>query len=234
MAGENETATERATAKSPLRTLIAVTVAVGVAMSVGLLPRWHGTRVPWLVLLVVYLGLAAWALFDLRQRGLLLERFRLRPGDTSIGILLGLGLTAVGVLGLGLVAAPGSLGQDWLYGVYRAVGEYQTDGLAIAMLFAIAACEETVWRGMVQDQLSEANERTAPVLAALGYAAAALPSVFLLAPDSSNTNPLLLLASLGAGLVWSFARRFLPRLLPLVISHLVFSYFMGAPLPSWI
>jgi hypothetical protein len=34
-------------------------------------------------------------------------------------------------------------------------------------------------------------------------------------------------------LVWSYARRIVPRLFPLMISHMVFTYFMAAPLPSW-
>jgi membrane protease YdiL (CAAX protease family) len=224
---------EPSTSERPMRTLLVVVIGVALGQLVALQPRWLGTRTPWLVMLGVYLGLAAWALVDLHKSGLLGERFRLRPGDTSVGILLGLGLAAAGVVGQRMLIAPDSAGERWLIEVYLAAGDFQTDGLSILLLFVLAVCEETVWRGMVQDRLARWKERSAPALTALGYAAACVPSVFLLSADGRG-NPLLLLAALGSGLVWSYARRVVPRLLPLIVAHLVFTYFSAAPLPRWL
>lgn len=222
----------RAENNSPTVVLLAVTL-VALALFVALQPRWLGSRTPWLVMLGAYLGLGAFAAMDLWRRGVLVQRFTIRPGDTSIGIVLGLVLVVAGVLGQRALAVPGSAAERWLLEVYLAAGDFQTDWLSILALFAVAVCEETLWRGMVQDRLTAWRERSAPALTALCYSTASLPSVFLLSADGTG-NPILLLAAFGTGLVWSYARRVVPRLFPLIVAHLVFTYFMAAPLPRWL
>jgi membrane protease YdiL (CAAX protease family) len=232
--GKNERANdEPSEASRPPWAVLVVIAIIALAMTVALQPSWLGSRVPWFVMLGTYLGLAVWSLLDTYRNGLFWERFRVRAGDVSIGILLGLGLAAAGVVGQRFLAAPGSAGAKWLLEVFLAAGDFQKDPLSIVVLCVVAVCEEAVWRGMVQDQLTRWNERSAPGLTALGYGAATLPSVVLLSANGSG-NPLLLLAALGAGLVLSYARRVVPRLLPLMIAHVVFTYFMAAPLPNWL
>jgi hypothetical protein len=57
------------------------------------------------------------------------------------------------------------------------------------------------------------------------YALAHVPTVFTLADPIVGPNPLLAVAALGAGLVWSFAAAQFGRLPPVIVSHAVFSYF---------
>jgi membrane protease YdiL (CAAX protease family) len=212
--------------------LLLVVVTVCAAMTLSLQPGFRGGRAPWFIMTAAYAGLTLLAAFELSKRGQLVERLRIRPGDASVGIVLGLALCAGGWLGQRSLSTPGSVGEQWLGAVHGLGGSFQTDGVSIFLLFLVCAGEETVWRGMVQDELAEWRPRAAPILTTLLYALSTLPSVFLLGPG--ETNPLLLLAALGAGLVWSHGRRILPRLFPLIVSHLVFTYFMAAPLPSWV
>lgn len=219
--------------KLPWFSVLVAVVAVALGMTVALQQGFRGSAVPWFVMGGVYLGLAALAAVDLHRRGLLGQRFRIRPGDTSIGIVVGLVLCAGGALAQRMLAVEGSQGAIWLGDVHRFGGNFQTNGLLIFVLFVICVCEETVWRGMVQDQLAAWRPRSAPALTAVAYAASTSPSLLLLS-EGTAPNPLLVLAALGTGVVWSYARRAVPRLFPLIVSHLVFTYFMAAPLPSWI
>jgi membrane protease YdiL (CAAX protease family) len=211
--------------------LLAVFVAAG-GMTIALQSGLRGSASSWLVMGGVYLALAAVAAHDLHRRGLLADHFRIRPGDTSIGIVVGLVLCAGGALAQRMLAVEGSQGATWLADVHRFGGNFQTNGVLIFVLFVICVAEETVWRGMVQDQLARSNARLAPALTAVAYALSTTPSLLLL--SGSSINPLLVLAALGTGVVWSYARRAVPRLFPLIVSHLVFTYFMAAPLPTWI
>jgi membrane protease YdiL (CAAX protease family) len=223
---------DKSDGKSPLGRAVLVVLVVAVGMTLALQPGFRASHVPWFVMCGVYLGLAAYALVDLGRRGLLADRLRIRPGDASVGIVVGLALCAAGAVAQRFLLASGADGARWLADVQGFGGDFQTNGLLIFVLFVICVCEETVWRGMVQDQLTRFHSRAAPALTALAYATSTVPSVFLL--GHGKPNPLMLLAALGCGLVWSYARRAVPRLFPLIVSHLVFTYFMAAPLPVWI
>jgi membrane protease YdiL (CAAX protease family) len=100
---------------------------------------------------------------------------------------------------------------------------------------ALAALEEIVWRGWVLENVREQyGVRAAAPISAAAYALAHVPTAFTLAAEPAGLNPLLVLASLGAGGCWAFLALVLGRLWPVIVSHLVFSYFLASPLPSWI
>jgi hypothetical protein len=129
-----------------------------------------------------------------------------------------------------LVVAPaGSIRQAWLFRIYLQIGDSESikrSALLTVLILVIAACEELVWRGMVLTLLAErVGVRRAWPLAALVYSASLIPTAFGLADPAAGPNPLLLIAGLGCGLVWSFAAAKLGRLMPVIFSHMVFSYF---------
>ena len=79
---------------------------------------------------------------------------------------------------------------------------------------------------MVLDELSARfGPRRGWPLAALCYGVTALPTLFTLRDPLAGLNPLLVTATLGCGIVWSFLASIKGRLLPVVIAHGVFTYF---------
>lgn len=188
----------------------------------------------WLGLLVPYLLLGAWAFVRLRQGH---SGLRLKPksGDITIGILVGMATALGGYLTLQWLAGAGTGREAWLYQVYAQVGPLQQTPMKVAALVVLVALEELVWRGHVQELLLEKRGlRQAAPLTALLYAIAHLPTLFTLSDPQAGLNPLLFLGALGGGLVWGFLTLALRRLLPAILAHVVFSYFLSAPLPQWL
>jgi membrane protease YdiL (CAAX protease family) len=213
---------------------VAIVIAVVAAtLAIALQPRFALGLTPWLVILFSYLGLAAWSARVLHRKRRLLPLLQPKAGDTSIGIVLGLLLAGAGVVAQRTLAPVGSKGSLWLSQIYDRAGEYQTSGAMIAVLLLTVASEELVWRGLVLEEFMERKPRTAAAATAFAYALACSPSLFLLSHPLIGPNPFVVLAALGAGLVWAYARVFLGRLLPVFIAHLTFTYFMAAPLPQW-
>ncbi len=208
---------------------------VGLATGVGLNPRLAEPWQTWTALLLPYSVLTALAVRELRARGQLGARLIPRGGDLSIGIVLGLVMAIAGVVGQRALAPTSSPAAEWLFGIYAQVGNVQHDPLLLVGLVILVAMEEIVWRAMVLETLERSLGRrwTAPA-SAVAYALAHLPTLWTLAGVNAGLNPLLVLAALGCGLCWSFAALALGRLWPTFGAHLVFSYFMAAPLPSWL
>lgn len=217
----------------PLRSVAIVVLVVFAAMAFALQPGFSGSIAVWAIMGTAYCGLGLYAVLLLKRAGTLKDRLSFRPGDASVGIVLGLGLAGAGLVAQRLLAPDGSNGALWLLQLYEVAGDFQTNGPLIALLVLVSALEELVWRGLVQDTLTSVRPRSAPALTALAYTVSVAPSAILLTSDVAGPNPLLLFAALGCGLVWSYARIVLPRLFPVMVSHMVFTYFMAAPLPHW-
>jgi membrane protease YdiL (CAAX protease family) len=189
----------------------------------------------WLGLLVPYAVLTAWAVVDLKRRGLLAERLRPKSGDPSLGILLGLFMVAGGMLALRFLVPPGSTERAWLFTLYLQVGDLQNSVPKLLVAGMLICAEELVWRGLVLEAVRERwGLRAAAPVSTLLYAAAHLPSLVLLADQRAGANPLLVLAALGAGACWAFVTLLRGRLWPAILAHWVFTYFMAAPLPGWL
>lgn len=181
-------------------------------------------------------GLAVWLLHD---DGLLRGAFQHKAGDPSIALLAALGFFAatVGVVNVWIAPEPylhvcGPRGvwvprpdptglaraAEWLRGEACAA-HFRSVGLrgplrAVAVAF-IAAAEEVAWRGGVQQVLAE---RLGSVR---GWLAAA--ALFALAQLATGNVAVAILA-LAGGLLWGGIFLWRGRLLPAVLSHVVFSF----------
>jgi membrane protease YdiL (CAAX protease family) len=185
----------------------------------------------WGALGIPYALLSAVSLYRLYQDGTLAERLRPKWGDLSIGILLA-GVLMFGSWGTRTLLTPtGTQRQAWLYLIYAQLGPSETIQRSYALtatLLAVAALEEIVWRGLVLDELKQrVGDRRAWLLTAVLYSAAAVPTAFTLAHPVAGPNPLLVIAALGCGLFWSFTASIIGRLPPVIVSHMVFNYFMA-------
>jgi membrane protease YdiL (CAAX protease family) len=128
-----------------------------------------------------------------------------------------------------VLAPAGSTRLAWLVRIYAQIGDPDVVQRSIAytsLLLLIVVCEELVWRSMVLDELTARfGSRRGWPLAALCYGVTALPTLFTLRDPLAGLNPLLVTATLGCGIVWSFLASIKGRLLPVVIAHGVFTYF---------
>jgi membrane protease YdiL (CAAX protease family) len=183
----------------------------------------------WLGLGVPYAVLAALALRRFHHDGTLRDVLRLRGGDFTLGFIIAAALFG-GAYGVRhLVFGAGSTKTVWLYRIALELGTFRPSPGLLALVAAIGALEELVWRGFVLSSLTDSiGSRRAWPVAALLYAVAHLPTVVTLGDPTAGPNPLLPIAALGAGLVWSFAAQVFGRLPPVIVSHAVFTYFATA------
>lgn len=214
-----------------MKTAVAVTILIALAMGFSMRESVAGTPTMWLGLGLPYLLLSAVALRRMYLEGTLLDVMRPRAGDPSIGIVLGGVLVGAGYIAKHLLFGEASPKIAWLYRIALEFGVGRPSWKQFAAIAGIAALEELVWRGLVQRELSDSlgDRRGWPVAAGL-YAAAHLPTVFTLADPEAGKNPLVVLAALGCGMVWGFATSLLGRLPPIMISHVVFTYFAASVL----
>ena len=209
-----------------MRLSLLVTAVIGLALGYSMRPSVAGSITMWLSLTVPYVALAGLAVYLMYKEGTLADRLRLRGGDATIGILL------AGVLLCGAwvvktyMTPPASPQAAWLFHISLQLGNMQRSSFALATVFVLAVAEEVVWRGLVLDSLMETfGERRAWPAAAGLYGLAHVATLFTLAAPGAGPNPLLAVAALGCGLFWTFAASRLRRLPPVLISHVVFSYF---------
>lgn len=212
-------------------TLLA-TLVVGAAIGIATQPTMADEWTFWAALGAPYAALGVWSIVALRGSEALAGRLRLRGGDLAIGILMGLVMATVGFVVLRWLTPFGSPRAEWLARVYLQVGDVRGRTGFLVSLAALAGIEEVVWRGYVLQAL---RSRLSPPLAVLisstAYAVAHLPSMFTLGSTVAGPNPLLPMAALFCGLCWGAAAVFLERLWPVIVAHIVFSYFMAGPMP---
>ncbi len=209
-------------------TCVLVTLAIGVAFQ----PEHAGTWYFWAPLVLVYGALSLVALFRMQQVGSLAEKLMPRRGDVALGAVIA-GLLILGTwIGRSTLAPVGTPSHGWLLRLYLQVGNPETLQRSVkytALLLLIPICEELVWRGLVLGELKHAlGPRKAWPLGALLYALCHIPTVFSLSDPVAGPNPLVLLAAVGAGLVWTFSANQFGRLAPVIISHMAFTYFSAA------
>ncbi|MEO6953010.1 MAG: CPBP family intramembrane glutamic endopeptidase [Polyangia bacterium] len=98
-----------------------------------------------------------------------------------------------------------------LYGVFAKLPAWVATLILVPVIFS----EELVWRGVVQTTLGKSlSAPTAAGVAALLYAAAHAPA----------GSPVLLLAALGCGIVWSALRGLTGGLVAPIVAHLVWDF----------
>jgi membrane protease YdiL (CAAX protease family) len=200
--------------------LVSVATAVGWAFRLALAGSWW----MWLGVGLPYLLLACISLVRLQRQQLLRSLLRFRPGDPSLGIVVGLLLLGGAWLFAKLMLPAGAVERAWLFRLFLLIGE-PSNVFATLTLLGIVCCEEIVWRGGVQTVLRDKlGPRRGWVVAALLYSAAHLPSLFTLEDSAAGKNPLLVFAALGCGLCWGFLTERSGRLLPALFAHGVFTY----------
>ncbi|HEU4409395.1 MAG TPA: CPBP family intramembrane glutamic endopeptidase [Polyangiaceae bacterium] len=165
-------------------------------------------------------------------------RLGLRSGDLSFGFGIALALGALSALGRQVIAPPGSGAELWVVRVYLQFGNLPREKGAYvataAAVVAVALLEELTWRGLVQPALEgRFGARRAWVLGALLFAAAHLPTVWRLEAPGAGSNPLVVLAALGCGLVWGFCAGRLRRLGPSLASHALYTYGLTMAFRLW-
>jgi membrane protease YdiL (CAAX protease family) len=206
--------------------LVCVLAAGGLAFALTLAAN---ALLLWLALAGTYVVLGVISLWRLRVRGRLGQLLRPQWGDLSIGAISGLVLL-LGSRGVRSVLMPaGSTYLGWLGQVYRYLGDprevQHSVGLSLLVVL-VSVLEEIVWRGYVQEELETRLSRArAWLLCAAMYACVTLPAVFMLADPVAGPNPLPPLAALGCSLVWSVTRARVGRLPPVMVSHVLFTYF---------
>ena len=181
-----------------------------------------------------YALLSALALYRLHLRGELRRAFLVVRGDITMAAVSAGGLYAAARVVRALLA--GSPRELWIIRIYLQIGDLSGPGSKLlgAAVFAVAALEEIVWRGLVMRSLQDAGTGgpRAAVLTTLLYAAAHLPTLTLLRMPGAGLNPLLVAATLGCGLVWSLMALRSGRLIPSVLAHAVFTWAL-IEFPLW-
>jgi hypothetical protein len=212
-----------------LKIALLVTVIIAAAMGWSMREAVAASPAMWLGLGLPYVALSAFALYKFHRDGTLRDVLRLRGGDFTVGALIA-GALFGGAYGVRhLLVGPGSSKMVWLFHIALQVGTVRPSPMLLVLVALIGVLEELVWRGLVLSSLTESlGSRRAWPVAALLYAGAHIPTVLTLGDPQAGPNPLLAIAALGAGLVWSFAASFLGRLLPVVVSHAIFTYFAAA------
>lgn len=188
-----------------------------------------GTWKFWAAIGGAYVVLGAVAVHKLWNDGTLLDRLKPKWGDISIGVVTSALLIFASWLARSWLTPAGTPRHLWYLRIYAQLGDPEAIQRSIVLtltLFGIAALEELVWRGMVLDELEEKlGTRRAWPAAALLYGLALLPTMVTLSAPGAGPNPLLLIAGIGCGIVWSFTAMLTKRLPPVIISHVAFAYF---------
>ncbi len=191
------------------------------------------TDIPFIALGSAYLATSAYALHRLKTRREI-SLIRPRSGDVSIGAV-------VAVLLYGLVYATHVVftakgpRAGWVFSVYMLLGDPFSDrhhfvALGLAL---IGVLEELTWRGLVLPLIEErSGTLRASVTTSILYAAAHMPTMFLLSNPMAGPNPMLVLAALGCGLVFSYLRFRTERLAPVLLAHGLFTWAI-VEFPIW-
>ncbi len=215
-----------------MKGVLLVFAVITAANAVAFRPEAAASAKFWLALGVPYAVLAALAVYRLWDTDTLRDVLRPKWGDLSIGALTAAALLLASWVGRSVLSPSGTERGAWLYRIYLQVGSseaLQRSILLTSLLLLVPVLEELVWRSWVLDQLLERfGKRRGWPLAALLYSLSLTPTVFALSDPQAGLNPLLVLAALGCGLVWSFMTMVSGRLPPVIMSHMAFTYFSTA------
>ncbi len=217
----------------PWAVALAVTALVAAAFVWGLKPQRQLTALPFVAIGAAYLATATLALGRLRARHEL-RLLRPRSGDVTVAALVAGLLYGLAFAAHVLFTSRGPR-SAWVFSVYVLLGDPFSDRhhLVAAGLALVGVLEELTWRGLVLPLLeTRAGTLRASVTSSILYATAHMPSMFLLGNPTAGPNPLLVLASLGCGLVWAYLRYRTDRLAPVLLAHGLFTWAV-VEFPLW-
>lgn len=205
----------------------AVTIATGAVITFAFDPKRAGQASIIGSIGALYAILGVVAAVRLHRRGQLYASLRPAGGDMTLGAVSAGLLYGLARIVQMMLAGHGSPREAWVVRLYLQLGDPTAAGPGLVGLavFAVAALEEIVWRGLVMRALGDALGATrALVYATLLFGLAHAPTVWLLRDPMAGPNPLVLLAALGCGFVWGAIMLRTGRLLPAVLAHALFSW----------
>lgn len=209
--------------------LAGIVLSIAVAARFAFDPSRAGTHAAFFIMAAPTVTLAIVGVLRARYDGNLKHWLSVRSGDITRGFTAAAVLFGGAYAFMKTVAPPDSARSSWLARLYAQLGDPAVLRkhvlLVVIALIVIAVAEEIVWRGLVVSLLEEKiGSRRAWIGAAALYALAHVPTIWALRDPVVGPNPTLVLAALGAGLVWGgMARRF-ERLLPGIFSHVLFDW----------
>lgn len=185
-----------------------------------------------------YALLAGVAIARMWKDGELAAKLKPRSGDLAKGAFVAMVLYLGAMAGTYLLAPADSPRAQWLMRLYLQIGDpelFRRNFTVMSLVVGgIGALEEIAWRGLGYGIVERrwGTRRAFPIVTAL-YGAVHLPSVVALAVPGVGWNPLLFLASLGCGIVWSFIVAMTGRLPVAVFSHAFFTWLVTVQFPLW-
>ncbi|MGE5784559.1 MAG: lysostaphin resistance A-like protein [Myxococcales bacterium] len=206
-----------------------VTLVGAISSHFASLPEMAGQPRLWLYLMLPNLPLALLACLALWRKGRMKERLLPHRGDVFLGVLTAVVVVIATWSGRYLVMPHGSPREAWLARLYLQLGDPQlletARWLPLALLLG-PVLDEIVWRGWIQEILSEKLGPIRGLLLTSGfYAVTALPTALNLADPTVGANVLCPLLAIVGGLVWGYATHLSGRATPAMISHATFVYF---------
>jgi len=209
--------------------LLLIVSTIGFALSRGFNADNEGrlgfllwTTVPTMLIAVIAIARAV-------RRGEVGRWLKPEWGDITRGFLAGLFLFVCAFVFVKITIPPSSPHEAWMARIYLALGDTRRlrDHMVLVAIgiVTISAAEEIVWRGLVIDLAADlVGESRAWVAGGLLYGLAHVGTVFVLADEKPDANPMLMFAALGCGLVWAFMRRAFRRLPPAIVAHALFDW----------
>jgi uncharacterized protein len=212
-----------------IATLVAIVGVIGGALWQGFSAENEGRLSFLLWTTVPTIALAILALVRAYQREEIARWLKPEWGDITRGFLIGLLLFVSSWVFVKITVPPGSPHEAWMARIYLMMGDtsrLRDHMVLVAIGIVIAsAAEEVVWRGLVVDLAEKlVGVRYAWVFGGILYALAHVGTVMSLSDEKAGPNPLLLIAALGCGLVWSGVRRSFGRLPPAIVAHALFDW----------
>lgn len=218
----------------PIVFAVAAALVVAAAFWFALQEEHAGDLTSFFALFVLYLLLGGYAVLRMRRLGEL-HLLRPRSGDLTFGALVAFLLYGLAFVVHALFTSHGEPREGWIIRVYLLLGNPLSDTrhlVAIAVT-AIGLLEELTWRGLITPRLEpRLGAFRAAALSTALWSAAHLPTVFLLADPVAGPNPLLVAGTIGCGFAWSYLRWRMERLVPVLLSHGLFTWAI-VEFPLW-
>ncbi len=206
--------------------IVAASVSVGSYFAFE--PVRAGTLRVWMMVLIPNATFGLYALTRLRADRELRERLLPKWGDLSRGFFAAAVLFVCAYAFNRYLIDGRATPMAWLSRVYTQVGAsrlVQTSSLPwFALVALIATSEELTWRLLVTRLLENVAKERAWLVSALLYSLAHAPTMWALRAANGSLNPLLVIAALGAGVVWGGVARIFGRVAPSVVSHVLFDW----------
>ncbi len=210
--------------------LVGIVVAIAIASHFAFDVSREGKSSVFIIMAAPTVLLAAAGLAKAHYDGVLRDWLTPKGGDFTRGFA-GAALLFGAAYAFRKVIAPldGSPHARWFIRLYTQIGDpaelRKNVGMVVVAIIIMAIAEEIVWRGLVTTLLEERfGSRRAWIYAAVLYALAHVPTIWQLKDPAVGMNPIIVLAALGAGLLWGFFARRWGRLFPGIFSHILFDW----------